>query len=70
MNILAFKHGRLSNIFETLDDASRFTEVSIENILALLHNGKESSQGYSFDLPIPEIHYIGFGCEDERNLDV
>ena len=70
MNVLAFKYGKLSNIFETLDDASRFTEVPIEMILKTLHNGKESSKGYSFDLPIPDIHYVGFGCEDERSLDV
>ena len=70
MNIVVFKHGRLANIFDTVYDASIMLDVSEDRILKFIQNGKESSNGYSFDYPVAGIEYVGWGCEDERDIVV
>jgi len=68
--IIAFKHGKLANVFDTIDEASKSTGVPMDKVQKLIISGDIYGNGYSFDYPIDGVNYEGWGCEDERNLVV
>lgn len=68
--IIAFKYGKLANVFDTIDEASRSTDVPIDRIQKYIINGDAHYSGYTFDYGLDNMSYEGWGCEDERNLVV
>ena len=68
--IIAFKHGKLANVFDTIDEASKSTGVPMDKIQRLIIDGGMHYSGYSFDYGLDGLSYEGWGCEDERNLVV
>ena len=67
MKVLAFKNGKLVNIYEDFKEASIRLKKEVYAMQVLYLNGKQDKDGYAFDMAIDGIDYTGWGYEDARN---